>query len=143
MINQCTFEEFIESNTKNKNICRKYKEYPIEIQKIIKDIYIICRRAMLSDVYIIYILDTTLINFNEIKEKYIFMKRKIVNYDEIIKIKKDIIKNLKKEILECEKQRETLKHEKKYLKYTIKGIADYLGVSRQTIYNLKKRGELK
>ena len=63
--------------------------------------------------------------------------------NEIIKIKKDIIKNLKKEILECEKQRETLKYEKKYSKYTIKGIADYLGVSRQTIYNLKKRGELK
>ena len=58
-------------------------------------------------------------------------------------MKKDIIKNLKKEILECEKQRETLKYEKKYSKYTIKGIADYLGVSRQTIYNLKKRGELK
>ena len=107
MINQCTFEEFIESNTKNKNICRKYKVYQKKKKKIIKDIYIICRRAMLSDVYIIYILDTTLINFNEIKEKYIFMKRKIVNYDEIIKIKKDIIKNLKKEILECEKQRET------------------------------------
>ena len=53
------------------------------------------------------------------------------------------IKNLKKEILECEKQSETLKYEKKYSKYTIKGIADYLGVSRQTIYNLKKRGESK
>lgn len=143
MINQCTFEEFIESNTKNKNICRKYKEYPIEIQKIIKDIYIICRRAMLSNVYIIYILDTTLINFNEIKEKYIVMKNKITDYDEIIKIKKNIIKNLKKEINELEKTKKISECEKKYSKYTIQNIADYLCVSRQTIYNLKKRGELK
>ena len=143
MINNCTFEEFIRNYAKEKNKCRYYNEYPPEIQNIIKEIYLICRRTMMTTPHTLYMLNQVLSKFDEIKDKYNCMKNNINDYDDKIKARKKKIEKLEIEIEELKTQKETIQNKKSSNDYSIIGIANYLGVSRQTIYNLKKRGELK
>lgn len=141
MINNCTFEEFIRNYTKEKNKCRYYNEYPLEIQNMIKEIYLVCRRTMMTTPYILYMLDQVLSKFDEIKDKYNHMKNNINDYDSKIKTRKEKLKKLEIEIEELKTQKETIQNKKSSNGYSMIGIANYLGVSRQTIYNLKKRGD--
>lgn len=143
MINNYTFEEFIRNYAKEKNKCHYYNEYPPEIQNIIKEIYLMCRRTMMTAPHILYMLNQVLSKFDEIKDKYNCMKNNINDYDDKIKARKKKIEKLEIEIEELKTQKETMQNKKSSDDYSITGIANYLGVSRQTIYNLKKRGELK
>lgn len=120
-------EEFIKGYTGKNNRCRNLKEYPIEIQTLTINIYKICRRILLNPVHISTILDNVLLVYDNLKDE--------------IKKRKEQINDMNKEIEELNKIIENKKDEVNEFKgeMSLTNIANYLGVTRQTIYNLKKK----
>lgn len=121
------------------HICSDYANYSSEVIGLLETVYKIADRFLLRRPQILFILDNTL---NYLRSHNVFNYKEIENNieSEIIKMKELEIKKLKEEIKELEK---TVNKSTTIDKMTIIGIADYLGVSRQSIYNLKKKGENK
>lgn len=136
-----SLDNFIRLYAKKENTCYNYKKYPKEIQIILEKIFNACDRFLLRKTQILFILDETLQSFNNIdlyaeNEK---LKEKVKNDDKIIG-------NLYKQVTALENRISKLKESATLdcnLKMNMMNISKYLGVSRQTIYNLKEKGRKK
>lgn len=129
-------ESFINKYCKKTDKLSNYKKIDNQLQLILEKIYMGLYRFNLRPPEIKYILNL-LIDFpffNSINNK----NEVIQKLEEQLEDKNKIIKDLKLEL--TEEYYKNLKNKESYdKKYKITEIADYLGVSRQTIYNLKNK----
>lgn len=123
------FEQLIKSYTnKNDRLCY-LDEYPKEVQLLVLSIFKICRRTLLNPKHVAVILNDTLSAYDDLKDKFEDRKNQIIELEKEIDRLKNTIKIEKSKLCEQLQEKEM----------NITNIANYLGVSRQTIYNLKKK----
>ena len=123
------FEQLIKSYTnKNDRLCY-LDEYPKEVQLLVLSIFKICRRTLLNPKHVVVILNDTLSAYDDLKDKFEDRKNQIIELEKEIDRLKNTIKIEKSKLCEQLQEKEM----------NITNIANYLGVSRQTIYNLKKK----
>lgn len=126
------FEQLIKSYTnKNDRLCY-LDEYPKEVQLLVLSIFKICRRTLLNPKHVVVILNDTLSAYDDLKDKFEDRKNQIIELEKEIDRLKNTIKIEKSKLCEQLQEKEM----------NITNIANYLGVSRQTIYNLKKKHSL-
>ena len=134
-----SLETLINNYSNEKDRIRDIEDYPIEIQQLAFNIFKLCRRILLNPRHIVVVLNDTLGAYEDLKDKIENRKNQIVELKNEIDILKNAVNIEKAKLIESEK----VIHFDKNDEMTVTNIANYLGVSRQTIYNLKKRGELK
>ena len=138
------FEQLIKSYTnKNDRLCY-LDEYPKEVQLLVLSIFKICRRTLLNPKHVVFILNDTLSAYDDLKDKFEDRKNQIIELEKEIDGLKNTIKIEKSKLCEQLQENEIKKLEKSTnsKEMNITNIANYLGVSRQTIYNLKKKHSL-